>query len=236
MPVSVEIVGPEAKPELFKEVFDYFRQVDKRYSTYKEDSEISRINHGLPRKEWTAEMVNVMALCEETKRQTGGFFNIEKDGELDPSGLVKGWSIRGAANLLIKRGVKNFMIEAGGDIQTSGLDKNGQTWRVGIRDPFNRHQNVKVLKIDGQGVATSGAYIRGQHIYNPHDADDQLQAIASLTVVGPDIYEADRMATAAFAMGRSGINFIEKLSGFEGYSIDQNGMATMTSGFEAFAL
>ena len=56
----------------------------------------------------------------------------------------------------------------------------------------------------------------------------------SLTVIGPDIYEADRFATAAFAMGMEGIEFIERLSGFEGYIITNEGIATMTSGFEQF--
>lgn len=46
------------------------------------------------------------------------------------------------------------------------------------------------------------------------------------------MYEADRYATAAFAMGRAGIHFIEDMPGFEGYLIDSDGIATMTSGFE----
>ena len=43
--------------------------------------------------------------------------------------------------------------------------------------------------------------------------------------------EADRFATAAFAMGKDGILFIENLPGFEGYAIDAKGIATMASGF-----
>jgi len=80
--------------------------------------------------------------------------------------------------------------------------------------------------------ATSGTAARGQHIYNPHQPQQAIEDIASITVVGPDIYEADRFATAAFAMGRSGIMFIEQLPGFEGYLIDANAVATMTSGFD----
>ena len=53
-------------------------------------------------------------------------------------------------------------------------------------------------------------------------------------MVGPDIYEADRFATAAFAMGPAGINFIEQLPGLEGYMIDPNEIATYTSGFERY--
>ena len=80
-------------------------------------------------------------------------------------------------------------------------------------------------------MATSGFYQRGRHIYNPHAADDLLDEVVSLTVVGPNVFEADRFATAAFAMGSDGINFIESRPGLEGYMIDKAGMATMSSGF-----
>lgn len=87
-----------------------------------------------------------------------------------------------------------------------------------------------MLALSNAGIATSGTYIRGQHIYNPRDAADPLTDVVSLTVIGPDVYEADRFATAAFAMGRQGIYYIEKLADFEGYMIDRTGQATFTSG------
>jgi thiamine biosynthesis lipoprotein len=58
--------------------------------------------------------------------------------------------------------------------------------------------------------------------------------VASLTVIGPDIYEADRFATAAFAMGRHGVAFLERQPGLEAYSIGRDGVATMTSGFTKY--
>ena len=84
-------------------------------------------------------------------------------------------------------------------------------------------------------MATSGSYIRGQHIYNPHDNEDKLTGIASLTVIGPNVYEADRFATAAFAMGMArGMSFIEGRPGLEGYAVDPKGIATYTSGFKEY--
>ena len=100
--------------------------------------------------------------------------------------------------------------------------------------PLDAGSIVKVLSIRDCGIATSGTYVRGEHIYNPTDSDQPITGILSLTVIGPDIYEADRFATAAFAMGPAGINFIEQLPGFEGYMIDPGGMATYTSGFERY--
>jgi thiamine biosynthesis lipoprotein len=81
------------------------------------------------------------------------------------------------------------------------------------------------------GIATSGSYRRGQHIYDPHKANELLTEIVSISVIGPNVYEADRFATAAFAMGLQGINFIENLKGFEGYMINKDGIAVQTGDF-----
>src|SRR6185369_3248969 len=124
-------------------------------------------------------------------------------------------------------------IDAGGDIALCGL-KDGRLWQVGIRNPFDRTQHVKVLSVRDRGIATSGTAIRGRHIYDPHIPAVQLDEIVSLTVVGPNVYEADRFATAAFAMGRHGIRFIAEMPGLEGYQIDACGVATATSGFERY--
>ena len=84
-------------------------------------------------------------------------------------------------------------------------------------------------------MATSGTYLRGEHIYNPKN-NQPASEIISLTVIGSNVYEADRFATGAFAMGQAGIQFIEALPGFEGYMIDHRGTATMTSGFTGYVL
>lgn len=234
MPITVEIVGSKDK-ELLADTFAFFQEVDNRYSTYKVDSEITQINNGMPRSDWSSEMITIMQLCEDTKQATNGYFDIKHDGKLDPSGLVKGWSIWEAAKRLKKRGVKNFYIEAGGDIQAEGNNEQYEPWAVGVRNPFNPDEIIKVLHIKNVGVATSGTYIRGQHIYNPHQPQDALHDVQSLTVIADNIYEADRFATAAFAMGKDGINFIEQRDGLEGYMVDNNGIATFTSGFNEYA-
>lgn len=236
MPITLEISDSFVTEEFFDRVFAYFGYVDKKFSTYKDDSEISLINNNLVKEEnYSEDMREVFAISEETKKLTNGYFDIKsKDGKIDPSGLVKGWAIYNAAKLLKEWGFKNFYVEAGGDIQVYGKNSEGQLWRIGIRNPFNQEEIIKVISLTDAGIATSGNYIRGQHIYNPHNTDEQITEIVSLSVIGHNIYEADRFATAAFAMGRKGISFIESLDGFEGYMIDKNGVATMTSGFNKF--
>lgn len=251
LPITVELVDTVSS-DVLEAVFSYFTSIDEQFSPFKPTSEVSKLNSlrekaslekvlGSPRKASArpfsqelshSSLSEVLELAEKTKQETNGYFNIQKpDGSIDPSGIVKGWAIKNAADLLKERGVQNFFIDAGGDIQTSGVNADGKEWSVGIRNPFNKTEIVKVIYPRGRGVATSGSYERGNHIYNPLTPDEVLGEILSITVVGPDVLEADRFATASFAMGAKGIGFIESLGGFEAYSIDKNGIATMTSNF-----
>jgi thiamine biosynthesis lipoprotein len=222
MPITIEIIDARAADH-FDVLFDYFRAVDERYSTYKETSEISRINRGLPPAQWSDEMRQVIGLCEETNRATKGYFDIVHNGQRDPSGLVKGWSIHNASEQLRQAGVRSFYVEAGGDIEVNGCNERGEPWLVGIRSPFNMDEIVKSLRISTEGVATY-----------PHHPGQPIDDVKSLTVVGPNVYEADRFATAAFAMGLRGIEFIAATPGLEGYMIDSDKIATYTDGFERY--
>lgn len=236
-PITIEIPDKEASQELFDEVFSYFIYVDNTFSTYKDTSEVTALNQGRIKKEDTSDdMKLVLNLSEETKRLTNGYFDIVTlQGIYDPSGLVKGWAIFNASQILKSHKVNNFYVEAGGDIQVSGKNTEGKIWAIGIQNPFTREKGiVKKVYLHDKGIATSGSYIRGQHIYNPVDKKDSIEDILSLTVIGPNIYEADRFATAAFSMGSKGIHFIESLADFEGYSIDTKGVATMTTGFSKY--
>ncbi len=236
MPITLEIADAMVTQKNLDEVFAYFVSVDETFSTYKATSDISRINNGeLSVTHASADVQIILALSEGTKEDTHGYFDIHHHGVCDPSGLVKGWAISNASNRLKEQGFRNFYIDAGGDVQVVG-HKDGTPWRVGIRNPFNRNEIVKVLALSDRGIATSGTAIRGQHIYNPHAYNTPITDIMSISVIGPNIYDADRFATAAFAMGRQGIQFIETLVGFEGYMIDASARATFTSGFERYVI
>src|SRR5262249_8072892 len=162
--------------------FSYLIYVDETFSTYKETSEISRLNRGeLREEEYSDDLRAILELSEETRRATGGYFNIWHGGVCDPSGIVKGWAVRNASRLLESRAFGNYYLDAGGDLQLVGT-KDGALWGVGIRNPFNRAEHVKTLSITDRGVATSGTAMRGQHIYNPHHANQPITEIVSMTV------------------------------------------------------
>jgi thiamine biosynthesis lipoprotein len=237
MPISVEIPGG-APGDLLESVFAYFNAVDRKFSLYKADSEISAHNRGeIAESQLSAEMLEVFAIANRTGAESNGYFEMRRpDGKLDPSGIVKGWAVLNAAGIIRKANVPDYYINAGGDIQMGGKNQDGENWRIGIRNPFNEDEIVKALAMTGRGIATSGNYVRGQHIYNPHRPKSEISDIVSLTVIGPDVLEADRFATAAFAMGEDGIYFIEEQPGLEGYIINAKGIATETSGFGAYVI
>jgi len=230
MPIAVEIsksTNDKSANADIEKVFDYFRYVDEKYSPFKETSEVAKFNRG---EKVSHEMTKILELAQDLKNQTNGYFDIVRpDGKIDPSGIVKGWAIKNAANILKDLGYKKFYVDAGGDAEIVG-----KNWKWGIRNPFNKSEIVKVLKLSNCGIATSGTYERGQHIYNPVGKKSEITDVVSLTVIGPDVYEVDKFSTPAFAMGRAGIEFIERQKDLEGYMIDKRAIATMTSGFDKY--
>lgn len=225
MPVTICL--PVRNENVFRQVFAYFRWVDNTFSPFKKNSEVSKLNRG---EKYNNDLKLILKLAEKTKNETNGYFDVIKpDGKTDPSGIVKGWAIFEASKIIKSFGLQGFYVDAGGDAEISGKD-----WKWGIRNPFNVNQIVKKLALSDCGIATSGTYERGQHIYNPINHKYTVSDIVSLTVIGANVFDSDRFATAAFAMGKSGINFIEKIPGLEGYMIDKDGVAIGTSGFNKY--
>lgn len=238
MPVTVGIADKGADHALLESCFQLFADVDARFSTYKNDSEISLINAGKIRMDAISTlMTEVFALAEKTRIESGGYFDIcRPDGSIDPSGIVKGWAIHNVARRLKASGAFNFFVDAGGDVQASGKAAHGGDWMTGIRHPFDENAIIETVRLNGSGIATSGNYVRGSHIYNPHDPQSGTGQAVSLTVIGPDVLEADRFATAAFAMGEDGIYFIEDMPDLEGLLVTADGIMTKTTGFGAFVV
>src|SRR5258708_4688784 len=77
MPATINIVDKEAKEKDIQKVFSYFQSIDQTFSTYKNTSEIAKINSGeLQAHKWSTEMKHIFALSEETKTETDGYFDI----------------------------------------------------------------------------------------------------------------------------------------------------------------
>jgi thiamine biosynthesis lipoprotein len=232
MPITVDVRDADMSDGALDELYADLVRVDRLFSPFLPDSEISRIRAGRLAVEDAQPLVrDVLELCRVFESKTNGYFSAWHQGRLDPSGLVKGWAIARAAARLDARGYRDYFIDAGGDVMTRGHSAPGERWRVGIRHPVERDKVARVLLVTDLAVATSGTYEKGTHIYDPHTGAPAT-ALLSMTVVGPSIVEADVYATAAFAMGLAGLDFIERRAGYEAYAIDPELRGHWTTGFD----
>jgi thiamine biosynthesis lipoprotein len=212
-------------------IFGWLDDVDATFSTFRHDSEISRLGRGELREEECSPRVrHVLALCDDLCRTSGGYFDARHyrpDGVVDPTGLVKGWSIDEAAAMLEEAGARNYCINAGGDVMVSGETAPAMPWRVGVRHPFERDRVAAVLSLAAGAVATSGEYERGRHIVDPHLLRPP-SGLLGITVVGPSLTYADAYATAAFAMGRDGPAWVAGHPGYGACAITDEGTVVWT--------
>jgi thiamine biosynthesis lipoprotein len=233
MPIVVD-VRDEVDDEIVDAVFAWFDEVDRRFSTFKPDSEVSRIAAGTLRVEDAhPDVREVLARCDELRDETRGYFDAYAQGRLDPSGLVKGWSVDRAAALLDGAGVRNYGVNAGGDIRLRGAALPDDRWRVGIQHPHERDRVAKVVECTDLAVATSGGYARGGHVRDPHTGAAP-STVLSVTITGRVLATADAYATAAFAMDGRGPAWTARLPrGYEALSITADGRVLSTPGFPA---
>lgn len=229
MPIGIDARGADEAG--LEPAFVWLRDVDAVFSTYREDSDISRLDRGeLSLAECRPEVDEVLTRCVELARLTNGFFSVRPAGRLDPSGLVKGWAVAGAAERLVAAGVERFCINAGGDVVARGRPASDRRWRVGIRHPTDLDRLAAVVAVENLAVATSGEYERGAHILDPHTGRPPT-GLVSVTVIGPDLGTADAYATAAFAMGADGPAWTATLAGYEAMCITSDRRVLSTPGF-----
>ncbi|MEV4539542.1 FAD:protein FMN transferase [Asanoa sp. NPDC049518] len=237
MPISVHVrSGADALfvADAVAEAYGSLRQVDRIFSLYRVDSQLSELNQGVRALTDCDPLVReVLDLCEQARELTDGWFDAllpGRDGRaaFDPSGLVKGWAAERAAALLADRGVADFSLNAGGDIVLCG--GNGlPPWRVGVEDPAEPDRLWAVLEVGEAAVATSGTARRGAHIVNPRSGR-AVAGLVSVTVLGPSLTWADVYATAAVARGPDNLAWLGGHPGYHALVVDGNGLVAATPG------
>ncbi|MBB4900672.1 thiamine biosynthesis lipoprotein [Streptomyces griseostramineus] len=211
------------------------RRVDEVFSTYRDDSQVSRLARGeLTVAECDPEVAEVLALAAEAERVSDGWFSPRYRGRLDPTGIVKGWATERAARTLAAAGATGVSVNGGGDVQLLGAPGAGRPWRVGVSDPLRPGGLAAVVSAAGAdelAVATSGTAERGDHIVDPRTGRSAVTDLVAVTVVAPRLTWADCWATAAFAMGsREGLRWLESLPDAEGLLITAGDEVRCTGG------
>ena len=163
-----------------------------------------------------------------------------KGMKLSLAGLAKGYIVDMASKLLLEHGIKNHLINAGGDIKAAGLREDGRPWKVAIQDPAVADNYLDIIELTDSSVATSGNY------ENYYDAEKMFHHIAnpktgfspvlnsSASIIAPTAMETDALATALMVMAPDyGIPFIESLPGREALIITREGKLIRSSGWKS---
>ena len=149
--------------------------------------------------------------------------------QLDVSAIAKGWAVDKINDLFIKIGLKNYLIDIGGEVFVSGRNSIGQLWEIGIRSPkegsFDIYSSINITDL---AVATSGTYLNFfsiddidySHLLDPDSGFPVQHELISATIVASDCATADAVATAVMIKGlETGLDWIESLGSIEGMLI-----------------
>jgi thiamine biosynthesis lipoprotein len=212
------------------EACEWLHWVDRTFTTYDESSYVRRLARGeVALGDCPAQVGEVVAMCERYRDETDGWFDPwAGPAGFDPSGLVKGWSVQLASDLLDARGFARHCVNGGGDVAARGRPGDAPSWGIGIVDPFDHQSLVVAVRVVDEAVATSGVAERGRHVWR-RDGTPATE-LASVTVLDPDLTRADVLATAALAMGQAALPWLaERVR--DAYVIDAERVELMTPGF-----
>ena len=253
---EVEITVSEKNAKKAKRAIELalkkIRDEEKNLSYYLASSELSRINQNAGKRwiEASPELFSLIKISLAYSQLTDGAFDIafscggykkiildekrkrikfaQKGMALDLGGIAKGYIVDRIVKFLQKEGVKEGIVNAGGDLKVFGR----KSYRIAIRNPFDKKNILKVIAVKNKAVCTSGLYERAGHIRNPKTGKPIANPLASVTIIAPTAMAADALATAVMVMGRErGEKLLQKLN-FSYFLIDAEGKIFLSDDLE----
>jgi thiamine biosynthesis lipoprotein len=194
---------------------------------------ISRLDRAEIRPEdCPAEVAEVFALAEQARKESGGAFDIWRQGSdgtkhLDPNGVVKGWAVERASAPLRVLDETPFCLSGGGDMVCRVPSPDSPAWRIGIEHPHDPRRIVAVIPLLNGAIATSGAAHRGEHVVDARTGRP-VRGVASVTVVAASLTVADIDATSAYALGEDAARWLSHRHGRTGFVVWADGTTTAT--------
>lgn len=239
MPISLALRGRHTSDararDAWADVLVDLREVDRMFSTYREDSWVSRLGRGeVSVRECPAEVAEVLDLGLLARVQSNGAFDIRRPVPgggtvLDPTGVVKGWAVQRASAWLHALEETDFCLSAGGDLVCHVSDPDGAPWRVGVEDPFDPRRVLAVVRLRRGGVATSGTSHRGAHLYDARTGRAPTR-VAQVTVLAETLTWADIDATAAYALDGDAVRWLRGRPARSGLVVWRDGSAERVVG------
>lgn len=186
------------------------------------------------------ELGEVMALVDSSAvTMSGDRIAFAKSGMgLTLDGIAKGYIVDRTSEILSTMGVSNHLINAGGDIRTSGERGSGKPWTVAVEDPKKAGKYPDVLHVRNCAMATSGTYEifydeskAHSHLVSPQNGQSPV-AVAGATVTAQSVMEADALSTSLCLMPLDrGVNFIYSLPGRESLVVASSGAVLRSKGW-----
>ncbi|MFK7730047.1 MAG: FAD:protein FMN transferase [Pseudomonadales bacterium] len=255
-----EAIKTTEQQQAVDKIAQLLADVDQSMSTYKQDSELSRINAaGLGSYPLSAPLFSVLQLAKNINQRSDGAFDVtigplvnlwgfgsgaapaavpeqsridallantgmqgleldatarhllvKQSVQMDLSAIAKGYAVDRVALGLIKAGLRNFLVEVGGELRASGVNKNGNHWVIGIETPVqSRRQAYSGVMLKHKSIATSGDYrnffeVEGKrysHTLDPRSGYPVAHTLASVSVIADSAAAADAWATALNVLG-----------------------------------
>ncbi|MEE9342851.1 MAG: FAD:protein FMN transferase [Gammaproteobacteria bacterium] len=160
--------------------------------------------------------------------------------KIDLGGIAKGHAVDQSIHILQSLGIKQALVTAGGDSRVLG-DRQGDAWKIGIRDPRKRNTVTALIPLADTAISTSGDYeryfeedgIRYHHILNPKTGDSARE-LQSVTIIGPDATTTDALSTSVFVLGKqAGLALVNRLPGIDAILIDNKGQLLYSNELES---
>jgi thiamine biosynthesis lipoprotein len=154
--------------------------------------------------------------------KAAGTIAFGKDGmAIDLGAIAKGYATDMAIKSLKENGIKDAIVNCGGDMYCLGRRSADEQWKVGIRDPRNKDKLFLELRLEDKAIDTSGDYekfyiVNGKrysHIIDPRSGYPVGDEVASASVITGDSVTADALATALCVLGRNGLNALDAIGG-----------------------
>lgn len=228
--------------DLQAEIEAELQKVDGEFSMFNPQSTVARINGGDSTVERSAMFREIFELAQTVNKETNGAFDIyvaplvnawgfgfkhdqlptpqQVDSllkirdQMDFSAIAKGYGCDVVARLLRSHGIENFMVEIGGEVVTSGVNRERMPWRIGVTKPTDDSLSINnelqtVINVTDKAMATSGNYrnfyYKGgrkyAHTIDPKTGYPVQHSILSATVIADDCATADAYATSFMVLG-----------------------------------
>ncbi len=174
--------------------------------------------------------------------QENSVFLKEKGMKIDLGGIAKGYTADVIAEILKAKGVKNALIDLGGNIYALGQNPEGRPWKIGVQNPLDtRGEIIGYIPVENKSVVTSGIYerfieqdgVKYHHILDPTTGYPYDNELMGLTIISDKSIDGDALSTSVFSKGlQGGMSFIENIKDVDAVFITKDNKVYITSGIK----